>query len=382
MAKRLSLSLNPPNKQKAKEQNKEVTAAEVRALIKTGLNKINPKVSYIEYFMPSGALLLDLLMSNGRGYPLGRFIEIYGEEGAGKTVFAMTALCAALKFGGNAFYFAGERKFDFSFATMLASSMQVNFEDVDIEYPDVIEQALASCNEVILQSEKLQVPTVIVIDSIASLTGEEADTSGKLILKHAEKKMGARQQALSSWFESKSYKNLFKTKILIIGLNQVRDVFQKRGVVNTRDYNTPGGWSVRHNASIRLSLSSLKNHPSDKNSVEGSSVHGFHKGIFTKVTTVKNQVSPPYRQCIVPILFDPEWMGSIGIDDPLCSLTYLKVYKQMNYYNGNFEYNGAKYSVRDLRDLMLNDENVYADISNRVFNLYNDKVRGDVNEKK
>src|SRR5438093_6143407 len=59
----------------------------------------------------TGSLSLDIALG-GRGLPRGRIIEIYGNEGSGKTTIALHAVANAQKNGGVAAYIDAEHALD------------------------------------------------------------------------------------------------------------------------------------------------------------------------------------------------------------------------------------------------------------------------------
>ena len=103
------------------------------SVMRLGSDKSHLDVSAI----PTGALTLDIALGVG-GLPRGRVIEIYGQEGSGKTTLAMHVLAEAQKAGGNAAIIDAEHAFDPAYARALG----LNLDDLLIAQPDTAEEAL------------------------------------------------------------------------------------------------------------------------------------------------------------------------------------------------------------------------------------------------
>ncbi|MBT4099767.1 MAG: hypothetical protein HOE86_19090, partial [Gemmatimonadetes bacterium] len=87
--------------------------------------------------IPSGSISLDAALGIG-GLPRGRIVEIYGPEGAGKTMVSLHAIREAQKAGGTAAFVDAEHALDISFARRIG----VDVENLIISQPDSGEQAL------------------------------------------------------------------------------------------------------------------------------------------------------------------------------------------------------------------------------------------------
>lgn len=71
-----------------------------------------------QYYLSSNNYALDLLLSNGLGYPAGVVMEFFGEEHTGKTTDWVLLGVQVQKAGGNVILFEAEAGFEPSLARM------------------------------------------------------------------------------------------------------------------------------------------------------------------------------------------------------------------------------------------------------------------------
>lgn len=225
--------------------------------------------------IPSGSISLDLALGIG-GYPKGRIIEIYGPESSGKTTFALHAIAEAQKQGGRAAFIDAENSLDPNYA----KSLGVNIDELLLSQPDNGEQALEIC-EALVRSGAI---SVIVIDSVAALV-PQAEIEGEMGDSHVGLQARLMSQALR-----KLAGVINKTNTVAIFINQLRE---KVGVIFGNPEVTPGGRALKFYSSIRLEIrraEQLKN---------GADIIGNK----TSIKVVKNKMAPPFKSCIVDIMY-------------------------------------------------------------------------------
>jgi recombination protein RecA len=225
--------------------------------------------------IPTGSLLIDQTLGVG-GYPKGRIVEVYGPESSGKTTLALHAVAECQKKGGRAAYVDAEHAIDPDYASKLG----VNIDELILSQPDSGEQALEIV-EMLAQSGAID---IIVVDSVAALV-PQAELDGV---------MSDNQVGLQARLMSKAMRKLAgildKTGCLVIFINQLRE---KVGIVYGNPEVTTGGRALKFYASIRIDLrraDAIKN---------GSEVIGN----TVKVKIVKNKVAPPFKSCLVDIIY-------------------------------------------------------------------------------
>ncbi len=223
----------------------------------------------------SGSLSLDIALGIG-GYPKGRIIEIYGPESSGKTTFALHAIAEAQKKGGRAAFIDAEHSLD----PQYASKLGVNINDLLLSQPDNGEQALEIC-EALVRSGAI---SVIVIDSVAALV-PQAEIEGEMGDTHVGLQARLMSQALR-----KLSGIINKTNTIAIFINQLRE---KVGVMFGNPETTPGGRALKFYASVRLEI-----RRSEQIKL-GTDIIGNK----TSIKVVKNKMAPPFKSCVVDIMY-------------------------------------------------------------------------------
>jgi recombination protein RecA len=225
--------------------------------------------------IPSGSLLLDQALGVG-GYPKGRIVEVYGPESSGKTTLALHAVAEAQKKGGRAAYVDAEHAIDPEYAAKLG----VDIDELILSQPDSGEQAL----EIVEMLASSGAIDVIIVDSVAALV-PQAELDGVM-----EDNQVGLQARLMSKAMRKLAGILAKTGCMVMFINQLRE---KVGVMYGNPETTTGGRALKFYASIRLDL---RRADAIKNGTEiiGNSV---------KIKVVKNKVAPPFKNCVVDLLY-------------------------------------------------------------------------------
>ena len=225
--------------------------------------------------IPTGSLAIDAALGIG-GVPKGRIIEIYGPESSGKTTLALHIVAQAQKRGGEVAFVDAEHALDPDYAARIG----VDIDSMLVSQPDTGEQAL-EITDALVRSGAVD---VVVVDSVAALTpraeieGEMGDTFVGL------------QARLMSQALRKLAGNISKTNCVVIFINQLR---MKIGVMYGNPETTTGGNALKFYASVRLDIrkgEAIK---------DGSDVIGNR----TKIKVVKNKVAPPFKSCVVDILY-------------------------------------------------------------------------------
>ena len=225
--------------------------------------------------IPTGSLQIDFALGVG-GLPRGRIVEIYGPESSGKTTLALHAVAQAQKQGGTAAFIDAEHALD----PVYASKLGVDIDELYVSQPDNGEQALDIC-EALVRSGAID---IVVVDSVAALV-PRAEIEGDMGDSHVGLQARLMSQALR-----KLTGVISKTNAVVIFINQLRE---KVGVMYGNPETTTGGKALKFYASVRIDIrksEAIK---------EGKEIVGNR----TKVKIVKNKVAPPFRSCVVDMLY-------------------------------------------------------------------------------
>ena len=242
---------------------------------KGAIMKLGEKTAMNVQTIPTGCLELDIALGVG-GVPRGRIIEIYGPESSGKTTVALHMVAQAQKMCGTAAFIDAEHALD----PVYAKALGVNIDELYVSQPDTGEQALEIC-EALVRSGAVD---IIIIDSVAALV-PKAEIDGDMGDSHVGLQARLMSQALR-----KLAGIIAKTNCICLFINQLRE---KVGVMFGNPETTTGGKALKFYASVRLDI--RKGEPIK----EGSEI----KGNRTKIKVVKNKVAPPFKSCIVDILY-------------------------------------------------------------------------------
>lgn len=227
--------------------------------------------------MTSGSLSLDASIGIG-GFPRGRFTEIVGPEGSGKTTIALSAAYLEIANGGKVLYIDSENMLSYAAIEGMLGT-PVNKEKFILIQPETAEQAFMIAEKAIASGEF----TCIVIDTIAALEPQEEREK-----EFDEFTMASLSRLLAKFFR-RNAADVKNQNVAFILLNQVRDDLKSY----MGGYKSPGGHALAHYASVRIPLTKGK-----------EILQGEEKiGINTKFVIKKNKLAAPFRSYTIPIIF-------------------------------------------------------------------------------
>ena len=242
---------------------------------KGSVMKLGQRPQVNEDVIPSGSLLINEALGIG-GYPRGRIIEIFGPESSGKTTLALHAIAETQKKGGRAAFVDAEHSID----PIYARNLGVDINELILSQPDCGEQAL----EIVEKLASSGAFDLIVVDSVAALV-PQAELEGEMV----ESTVGLQARLMSK--AMRKLPGILNThNCSVIFINQLRE---KVGVMYGNPEVTPGGRALKFNASIRIDIRRSEAIGS------GSSISGN----TVKVKIVKNKVAPPFKTCMIDIIY-------------------------------------------------------------------------------
>jgi len=278
----------------------------------TILSKFNPSkdnvmaaddvhvLSKVTEFVPTGCLPLDIIM--GGGAPIGRMIEIYGDNSTGKSVLGEQFLRQCQLMGGVSVLLDTE----VALSDDVSAAIGINRKELIYSTPETVEECweiITSLVEIKDQIDPKGLMT-IVWDSVAG-------TSSKAELERVKKEgLNTRGMAETARLMSQMGRMLpnliSKKRIAMVLINQTRENI---GVMFGEEKSTTGGRAIGYYATVRIELSGAGKIATPEKVVTGINVRAL---------VTKNKCAPPFGRCVFPILF-----GS-GIDEPGALFEWLK----------------------------------------------------------
>ena len=247
--------------------------------------------------MTSGSLFLDWALGQNEetkvsGWPIGRIVELYGPESAGKSLISLITIAHAQKEGKVCAYLDAEGSFDRAFAIKLGVDVDKLLFSRESGGEALIDMA---CE--LLRSKKVD---IIIFDSLAAMIPKM----------EVEDPMEQAQMAPVARMMSRALRKLtfLNEKTLMIFINQLR---VNPGAKYGNPEYTPGGRALKFYASLRVDVRQgdwLLDAKDKKKKI----------GQVVKFRVVKNKTTPPYREGYFKFLYKGEFdkvdeLISIGI---------------------------------------------------------------------
>ena len=274
----------------------------------------------VKKWIPTGSRWLDSIICKGRyaGVPLGKVVEIAGEESTGKSYMAAQIAANAQRMVIDVVYFDSESAIDSQFLERVGCYLGEDPpEDMGwflYTQAHSVETVLETIEEMLGTNENSM---LFVWDSVAQ-TPCETDIAGDF---NPQSSMAVKPRILSKGVQ-KLTQPIANTQSTLLVLNQLKtNITSNVAEAMTTPWFTPGGKSLQYTYSLRMWLTSRKEKASfvtDDN--------GFRIGSEVKVTLKKSRFGTQGRQCTFKILWGSEsaciqdeesWFEAIKISDAL-----------------------------------------------------------------
>lgn len=241
--------------------------------------------------------LLDYCISNRRngGVPVGKIIEILGEEASGKTLMCIHIAANTQKMGGVVAYLDAEHAFHPEFAT------QIGLDLAKMIYlqPGTVEEAGEMIEKMILMTrQKAPNQLVTVIWDSTAQTPTRAEIEGEYDI-NMNVQM-EKPKALAKMMR-KLTQVIGKERICLVFTNQLKF---RPGVTYGDPMFAPGGKAVPYAASVRIRLTRGKAQKEGGDADTGEDGDGDIMGVHTSAKVIKNRLGPPLRKCRFFISFE------------------------------------------------------------------------------
>ncbi|WP_425288830.1 recombinase RecA [Spiroplasma endosymbiont of Aspidapion aeneum] len=284
----------------------------------------------------TGSYLIDRAIGIG-GLPRGRIVEVYGPESSGKTTLCLQTVGEAQKSGGRAAYIDVEHALD----PQYAKNIGVDISNLIVSQPNSGEEAL----EILEKLVSSNLLDIIILDSVAALV-PKAELDGE---------MGDQQIGLQARLMSKAMRKLnaliSKTNTTVVFINQLRE---KVGVVFGNPEVTPGGRALKFYSSLRIEVRKS----------EVLTNNGEATANKVKVKIVKNKISPPFKTCIITIIFNQ------GIDKMLEIIELATELSILDKAGSWYSYKGERIGLGKevVKEWLINNPKLKDEIVKSVFN--------------
>lgn len=235
--------------------------------------------------IPTGIDPVDNYVLGTGGFPMGRIVEVYAEEGAGKTSLVLAGVAGVQRMGGLAFIAETEHSLDPSRARTLGADIDA----VVLLQPDTLEETLGEFEHV-LNTLPPDMPALIMWDSVAATpTASEVEggaSDDKTRVAEFARVMGSKFKLLLPL--------LSRSSASFVAVNQLR---LKIGVTFGNPETTPGGATLKFYATQRVAIRG------------GQAVKDgtANVGKDVLVKAVKNKLVPPFRECRARLLYGSGW---------------------------------------------------------------------------
>ena len=240
-------------------------------------------------WISTGSTILDLAISNRKngGLPVGRFVELTGLEGTGKSLMAAHIVAATQKKGGVALMLDTEN----SAAPDFWRSVGVNLAPNRLRYIHVetVEDIFTTIEYFVANIRKTSkdVLFTIIVDSVAA-----ASTKAELESEHGKTGYATDKSIIISKAMRKITNMMGKQKVLVVFTNQLRQ--NLKAMAFGDQWVVSGGKALAYHCSARIRLNSMTKLKNGDDVI----------GVKCKADVKKTRFGPGHRKAEFDIYYD------------------------------------------------------------------------------
>ena len=294
--------------------------------------------AYGEYdLISTGSIGFDHVVLGVGGFVKGKLYELMGWEGSGKSTICGHAVANCQKNGGKVLYIDGEHAVDKKYFQALG----VDVDAMLLAQPSCGEEGFNIALELINTGEI----DLVIIDSDSSLIPKkilDGDVGDSNI---------GRKAKLNSDTYPKMKTALARNNTCAIVVSQYRE---KIGVMFGNPTTTQGGHALKYGADVRIEVTKSAAKDGD-----------FQYGNVTKLKSVKNKMSPPYRLAQFEVVYGE------GIDRIGEILVLANEFEILRKYGKTITYNETKYDIDEFRTLLEDNEEFFDKLRSDIINKIN-----------
>lgn len=255
----------------------------------------------VDTWISTQCLPLDWALG-GRGLPVRRVIEAYGDNSTGKSLLGIGVCAETQRVGGV----AGYADCEIAQYKPRVETLGVDVATLLYDNPHTVDEVFELLDEWIKYRDDKYgraTPLTFVWDSLAAIaTMAELERSEKEGVE--AKNYPDVPRALSVAYRQNIHK-IAECNVLFFITNQTR---QKLGMFISDGVATTGGEATKFYASVRIELQSRAKIK------EGTRIIGAN----VQATVVKNRLAAPFKTILIPVYY------AFGMDEAECSLNVLK----------------------------------------------------------
>lgn len=230
--------------------------------------------SDIKEVIPTGLEVLDNYVLGIGGLPVGRMVELFSDEGVGKTSLLLQAIAGVQSINGVAILAETE----IALEAKRAQVFGVNWDDVILLQPEHMTDLWIQA-EWALKSLPGNCPALFGWDSVAATPSKEEVEQGLSEKEGYDKRAKSISRAMRVIAPLAA-----RQRCAMLYINQIR---AKIGVLFGPKTQTSGGYAMKFHSGIRLCLYPGK-------AIKGPG--GQHLGKTVTIQAVKNKFTPPWRK--------------------------------------------------------------------------------------